>query len=131
VVCGVRAERRDGSLRQLASRIANAFRNALTGESVRDVGCSLRVMRSRHLARVKLHRGMHRFLPTLLALEGARVIELPVGHRARRHGRSKYGILDRLFAGLIDVFAVRWMKSRRLEYRATELPSDSGPRERL
>jgi glycosyltransferase involved in cell wall biosynthesis len=132
VVCGVRTKRCDGLLRRISSRIANAFRNALTGERVRDVGCSLRVMRSSHLARVKLHRGMHRFLPTLLAMEGARVIELPVAHRPRRSGRSKYGILDRLWAGLIDVFAVRWMKSRRLQYRVTELTeAPSGPGERL
>ena len=121
VVCGVRVDRRDGWQRRLSSWIANGFRNRVTGESVRDVGCSLRVMRRRHLARVKLHRGMHRFLPTLLRLEGARVIELPVAHRARRHGRSKYGIADRLFVGLVDVFAVRWMQSRRLDYRASEV----------
>ena len=125
VVCGVRVARRDGFVRRASSRIANAFRNAVTGESVRDVGCSLRVIRRSFLARVKLHRGMHRFLPTLLALEGARVIELPVAHRPRRHGRSKYGIADRLFAGLVDVFAVRWMKSRRLAYRVCELDRDS------
>jgi len=126
VVCGVRVGRRDAFVRRASSRIANAFRNAVTGERVRDVGCSLRVMRRRHLARVKLHRGMHRFLPTLLALEGARVIELPVAHRLRRHGRSKYGIADRLFVGLVDVFAVRWMKSRRLDYRVRELDCRSG-----
>ena len=124
VVCGVRVARQDAFARRVSSRIANAFRNAVTGESVRDVGCSLRVMRSRYLARVKLQRGMHRFLPTLLALEGARVIELPVAHRPRRHGRSKYGIADRLFVGLVDVFAVRWMKSRRLVYGVREV----GPR---
>jgi len=121
VVCGVRVARRDTFVRRASSRIANGFRNAVTGESVRDVGCSLRVIRSRYLARVKFFRGMHRFLPTLLALEGARVIELPVAHRPRRHGRSKYGIANRLFAGLVDVFAVRWMKSRHLGYRVREL----------
>jgi glycosyltransferase involved in cell wall biosynthesis len=125
VVCGVRVARRDAFVRRASSRIANAFRNAVTGESVRDVGCSLRVMRRGPLARVKLHRGMHRFLPTLLALEGARVIELPVAHRPRRHGRSKYGISDRLFVGLVDVFAVRWMQSRRLDYRVRELDPKS------
>jgi len=124
VVCGVRIARRDAFVRRASSRIANAFRNAVTGESVRDVGCSLRVIRSRSLVHVKLYRGMHRFLPTLLALEGARVIELPVAHRPRRHGRSKYGIANRLFVGLVDVFAVRWMKQRRLAYRVREL----GPR---
>jgi glycosyltransferase involved in cell wall biosynthesis len=121
VVCGVRIERRDALVRRVSSRVANGFRNWMTRESVRDVGCSLRVMRRRYLERVKLYRGMHRFLPTLLRLEGARVIELPVSHRPRRHGRSKYGIVDRLFVGIVDVFAVRWMQSRRLDYHASEL----------
>lgn len=120
VVCGVRVARRDNWSRRVSSWIANGFRNRVTGESVSDVGCSLRVMRRSFLARVKLYRGMHRFLPTLLRLEGARVIELPVAHRPRRHGRSKYGIVDRLFVGIVDVFAVRWMQSRRLDYRASE-----------
>jgi glycosyltransferase involved in cell wall biosynthesis len=120
VVCGVRTPRRDGLRRRLASRVANAFRNAVTGERVSDVGCSLRVMRRGPLERVKLGRGMHRFLPTLLRLEGARVVELPVAHRARRHGRSKYGIWDRLWVGIADVLAVRWLKSRRLDYRVRE-----------
>ena len=120
VVNGVRVGRRDGLVRKLSSRIGNGFRNWMTRESVSDVGCSLRVMRASHLRRVKLHRGMHRFLPTLLRMEGARVIELPVGHRPRRHGRSKYGIANRLFVGLADVFAVRWMQRRRLDYRLRE-----------
>ncbi len=120
VVCGVRSQRRDSWLRRASSRVANDFRNRLTGENIRDVGCSLRVIRRHFLGRVKLYRGMHRFLPTLLRLEGARVIELPVSHRPRRHGRSKYGIMDRLFVGIVDVFAVRWMKSRRLDYDASE-----------
>jgi glycosyltransferase involved in cell wall biosynthesis len=120
VVGGIRAERRDTWVRKLASRIGNGFRNWVTGESVTDVGCSLRVMRTTYLRRVKLFRGLHRFLPTLLRLEGARVIEIPVSHRERRFGRSKYGILDRLFVGFADVLAVRWMKSRALHYRVTE-----------
>ena len=116
VVNGVRVGRRDGAVRKLSSRIGNGFRNWMTHETVSDVGCSLRVMRASYLRRVKLYRGMHRFLPTLLRMEGARVVELPVSHRARRHGRSKYGIANRLFVGLADVFAVRWMQSRRLDY---------------
>ena len=120
VVNGVRAARRDNWLRLASSRIANGFRNRMTGESVTDVGCTLRVVRTSYLRRVKLYRGMHRFLPTLLALEGARVIELPVSHRPRRFGRSKYGIVDRFFTGLVDVFAVRWMMRRALRYRVKE-----------
>jgi len=117
VVNGVRVGRQDGFVRKLSSRIGNGFRNTMTHESVTDVGCSLRVMRASYLKRVKLYRGMHRFLPTLLRLEGARVTELPVNHRPRRHGRSKYGIANRLFVGLADVFAVRWMQRRQLSWR--------------
>lgn len=117
VVGGIRVDRRDSRLRILSSRIANAVRNRVTGESVTDVGCSIRVMRTDYLRRIKLYRGMHRFLPTLLRMEGARVIEIPVRHRPRAYGRSKYGIRNRLFTGVIDLMAVRWMKSRALRYR--------------
>jgi glycosyltransferase involved in cell wall biosynthesis len=120
VVNGVRVGRQDGFVRKLSSRIGNGFRNWMTQESVTDVGCSLRVMRASYLKRVKLYRGMHRFLPTLLRMEGARVTELPVSHRPRRHGRSKYGIANRLFVGLADVFAVRWMQARKLSWRVRE-----------
>lgn len=120
VVNGVRAERHDSWVRKISSWIANGFRNWITGESVTDVGCSLRVLRAEHAKRVKLFRGMHRFLPTLLRLEGARVTEVPVAHRPRRYGESKYGIGNRLFVGLVDVFAVRWMQSRVLRYQARE-----------
>lgn len=120
VVNGVRVGRRDTLSRRLASRIANGFRNAVTGAAVTDVGCSLRVMRTRFVRRVKLRRGLHRFLPTLLELEGARLAEMPVHHRPRRSGRSKYGVADRFFTGLVDTFAVRWMQSRALRYRVDE-----------
>jgi glycosyltransferase involved in cell wall biosynthesis len=119
-VNGVRADRRDGVVRRLSSRIGNGFRNWVTGEQVTDVGCSLRAMRSRYLRHVKLYRGMHRFLPTLLRIEGARVIEVPVSHRPRHAGRSKYGVGNRLFVGFFDVLAVRWMQSRALRYQVRE-----------
>jgi glycosyltransferase involved in cell wall biosynthesis len=114
VVNGVRANRQDPWLTKLSSRVANAFRNWATGEHVTDVGCSLRVMRAPFVKRVKLYRGLHRFLPTLLRLEGARLAELPVNHRPRRAGVSKYGIGNRLFVALADLMAVRWMMKRRL-----------------
>ncbi len=120
VVNGVRMKRRDSLVRKISSRIANGFRNWATRESVTDVGCSLRVMRSSYLRRVKLYRGLHRFLPTLLRIEGATISEVPVNHRMRRHGDSKYGISNRLFVGIIDVFAVRWMQNRALRYRIEE-----------
>jgi dolichol-phosphate mannosyltransferase len=120
VVNGVRVNRRDGWLRRLSSRVGNGFRNWVTQESVTDVGCSLRAMRSEYVKRVKLFRGMHRFLPTLLRMEGATVTELPVSHRPRRHGSSKYGVGNRAFVGFVDVLAVRWMQSRSRRYNVSE-----------
>jgi dolichol-phosphate mannosyltransferase len=120
VVNGVRAKRRDTWVRRLSSRIGNGFRNWLTHETVTDVGCSLRVMRRSYLARVKVFRGMHRFLPTLLRMEGARVVELPVNHRPRHAGVSKYGIGNRLFVGIADVLAVRWMQKRGVRWEVRE-----------
>ena len=123
VVCGVRVNRADGYVRRLSSRVANAARNVLTGERITDTGCTLKVFRRAFLERVKLYDGMHRFLPTLLRMEGARVLETPVAHRPRLKGKSKYGVGNRLFRGLRDLMAVRWMKSRRLNYRIRdELP---------
>jgi dolichol-phosphate mannosyltransferase len=123
VVNGVRANRHDSWLRRLSSRIGNGFRNWLTQESVSDVGCSLRVMRSEYVREVRLARGMHRFLPTLLRLQGARITEVPVNHRPRRYGTSKYGIRNRLFTGVLDTLAVRWIQSRHVAYRVEELES--------
>jgi dolichol-phosphate mannosyltransferase len=77
-------------------------------------------MRTEHAKRVKLFRGMHRFLPTLLRLEGATVVEIPVSHRPRRHGSSKYGIGNRALVGFVDVLAVRWMQSRARRYQVRE-----------
>jgi len=116
VVCGYRITRRDSVVRRVSSRIANWVRNALTDESIRDVGCSLRAIRAECLEGLKLYNGMHRFLPTLLKLDGCAVTEVAVRHRPRRHGKSKYGIRNRLFCGLRDLMVVRWMKSRRLRY---------------
>lgn len=117
VVNGVRVGRKEGFTRRASSRIANGFRNWMTEETVTDVGCSLRAMRTEYVRRVKPFRGMHRFLPTLLRLEGARVIEVPVNHRPRRFGTSKYGISNRLFSGFVDVLGVRWMQRRALRWR--------------
>ena len=115
VVCGVRTERQDTWVRRLSSRVANGVRNRLTHERVTDVGCTLRACRTEALRRVPVFKGMHRFLPTLLRMEGARVKEVPVRHRPRRYGEAKYGIGNRLWRGLADLFAVRWMQSRWID----------------
>ncbi len=122
VVCGVRVNRHDNWIRRASSRIANRTRDRITGDHITDTGCSLKAYRTPFLRRLKLFTGMHRFLPTLLRLEGARVIEVPVRHHPRAAGRSKYGIGNRMFVGLRDCFAVRWMRDRHLHYRIEEGP---------
>jgi len=120
VVCGVRTSRQDGWLRKASSRIAGGVRNRLTRDPVADAGCTLRVYRAEFLRRIPLFSGMHRFLPTLLKLEGARITEVPVHHRPRRHGQSKYNIRNRIWRSLADLFAVRWMQRRWIDRRAPE-----------
>jgi glycosyltransferase involved in cell wall biosynthesis len=128
VVNGVRAQRHDSLVRRLSSRIGNGARNWITHETVTDVGCSLRAMKSVHAKRVPLLRNMHRFLPTLLRLEGARkVIEIPVAHRPRRHGTSKYGIGNRLWVGIADLFGVRWVQARHLRVRVRSAREQDAP----
>lgn len=113
---GFRAERRDGPLRRLSSRIANAVRNRLSGDDIIDTGCSLKAFRVESLREIKLWNGLHRFLPTLIRLEGMSVVQVPVNHRPRSTGTSKYRVWNRVFRSSTDLLAVRWMKSRRLGY---------------
>ncbi len=119
-VDGVRTPRADGWWRRLTSRVANGVRNLATGERVTDVGCSLRVMRTELLRDLPPFDGMHRFLPVLARRAGARVAEVPVSHRPRRHGRSKYGTGDRLRAGAVDLLGVLWLRRRLLRAPAEE-----------
>ncbi len=116
VVCGVRMKRRDTWLRRFSSRFANGVRNWLTDERIADVGCSLKAYRRECLSRLKLYEGLHRFLPTLLKMEGFKVREIEVNHRPRERGVSKYGVWNRAFKALKDCLAVRWMKRRALRY---------------
>jgi glycosyltransferase involved in cell wall biosynthesis len=119
-VAGYRATRRDTPWKRLQSRIANGVRNRLNGEVIRDTGCSLKAFRTQAVQALPLFGGMHRFLPTLIKMQGGTVTEVPVGHRPRRHGVTKYGMWNRVLRSLIDAFAVRWMQRRALRYRVRE-----------
>ena len=119
-VAGYRAARRDTAWKRLQSRIANSVRNRLNGEVIRDTGCSLKAFRTEALRTLPLFAGMHRFLPTLIKMQGGTVTEIPVGHRPRKHGVTKYGMWNRVWRSLMDAFAVRWMQRRALRYRVRE-----------
>lgn len=120
VVSGVRTHRQDTWVRKVSSRIANGVRNRVTHDNVTDVGCTLRACRAEYLRRIPMFTGMHRFLPTLLKMEGARATEIPVNHRPRLHGQPKYGIGNRLWRALADLLAVRWMQKRWIDRRLSE-----------
>jgi glycosyltransferase involved in cell wall biosynthesis len=110
----------DSLVRRVSSRIANGIRNTLSDETIRDSGCTFRAFRRECLRGLVLYRGFHRFIPTLLRMRGYRVIEVPVNHRPRRFGRSKYGITNRALPAFVDLLVVRWMKSRFLRYEVAE-----------
>ena len=119
-VCGWRYKRNDSLIRRISSRVANTVRNRLSDEDIIDVGCSLKAFRREYVKRLKLYNGMHRFFPTLIKMEGGRVIEVKVNHRQRQYGSSKYNIQNRILRSFIDLLAVRWMKKRRLNYEIEE-----------
>lgn len=120
LVCGYRAHRKDTAFKRLQSRIANAVRSRFVGDHVRDTGCTLKVMRRECREALLLFNGMHRFIPALIGNMGWRVTEMPVNHRPRVHGVSKYGFGNRALRATMDMFGVRWLNSRRARYQIRE-----------
>jgi glycosyltransferase involved in cell wall biosynthesis len=114
MVTGVRVARQDGWLKRLSSRIANAVRGRLLKDATPDTGCSLKAFKVEALRRAPRFNGMHRFLPALVMLEGGRLCNVPVRHRPRLHGRTKYNVSNRLWRGLADLFGLFWLQRRWL-----------------
>jgi glycosyltransferase involved in cell wall biosynthesis len=130
-VCGTRVETRgqgDNFIRVASSRIANAVRNKLSQEQISDAGCTYRAFRRECVDKLKLYRGLHRFIPTLLKMEGFSVTEIPVSNNPRLHGESKYGVWNRLFKSFHHLLAIRWMKSRLLNYEVAVDTRDTPPK---
>ncbi len=120
VVSGVRVRRNDPWLRRVSSSIANGARRMVLGDSISDIGCSFKAYRRPALEGIPWFVGVHRFLPALCELRGARLVEVPLRHRARRFGASKYGVSNRLWRGLRDLLGAHWLKSRLIHYRHEE-----------
>lgn len=113
---GWRIKRNDNAIRRLSSRFANAVRNYISDEDIKDTGCSLKAFKAEIIKPIQLFEGMHRFLPTLVKMNGGKVIEVKVSHHPREKGVSKYNILNRVFRSFLDLLAIRWMKWRQLRY---------------
>jgi dolichol-phosphate mannosyltransferase len=117
LVCGYRATRKDTFSKRLTSRFANAVRSRFTKDGVRDTGCTLKAMRQDCREALVPFYGMHRFIPALVKGMGYKLVELPVNHRPRVAGVSKYGFGNRAIKATMDMFAVRWMLSRQIKIR--------------
>lgn len=116
--------RQDNAVRKIGSAVGRWARGLILGDSVRDTGCSLRVMKREVALALPLEfRGMHRFIPICATRLGYRVVEMPVRHRPRVAGTTKYGfgITQRAIPGLVDCFAVRWMANRRRPTGASDV----------
>lgn len=117
LVCGYRAKRRDTWSKRVTSRVANFVRSRFIGDGVRDTGCTLKVMRRECREMLVPFYGMHRFIPALIKGGGYRIIEMPVNHRPRHSGSSKYGFGNRAVKATMDMFGVAWLLSRQVRYR--------------
>lgn len=124
MVVGWRYRRNDSLSKIIASKIGNGIRTRVTGDEIHDTGCSLKIMKAAMLKNIKIFRGLHRFLSTLMRLEGASVVEVKVHHRARKFGVSKYTNLKRGIEGFQDLMAVRWMMKRNVPYKIKEASSE-------
>jgi dolichol-phosphate mannosyltransferase len=111
---GERRIRRDGWVRRVSSRVANGVRSSLLHDGIRDTGCGLKVFRRDDFLTLPAFDHMHRFLPALVQCRGGRIRTVPVNHRPRRYGKSKYGIGNRLWAGIVDMVGVMWLSRRQL-----------------
>jgi dolichol-phosphate mannosyltransferase len=124
LVCGYRIKRRDNWFKRAQSFIANAVRSRFTKDGVRDTGCTLKAMRRECREALIPFFGMHRFLPALIKGMGYHLVEVPVNHRPRRHGISKYTFGNRALRATIDMLGVRWLLSRQMKIRLKDLSEE-------
>jgi glycosyltransferase involved in cell wall biosynthesis len=120
MVTGWRREREDQWLKKISSKIANAVRNWLSDGNIEDSACTLRAFKKECVEKIPVFNGMHRFLSTLVKMEGYRIMEVPISHHPRKFGKSKFNIRNRMVRSFIDLLVVRWMKCRAIRYDIEE-----------
>ncbi|HEY1301428.1 MAG TPA: glycosyltransferase family 2 protein [Stellaceae bacterium] len=127
LIAGDRRDRRDSRSKRIASRIANRVRSRLLGDATPDTGCGLKLFPRALFLDLPAFDHMHRFLPALALRAGGKVISVPVNHRPRRRGVSKYGVFDRLTVGIVDLFGVMWLQRRALRPQLIDDSSVADP----
>ena len=122
MVNGWRKNRKDKNkmMRWIQTKVANGVRNWISGDNIKDSACGLKVYKREAIYGLTLYKGMHRFFPTLVKMRGFKVIEVEISHHPRHAGVTKYKFGSRVIRGLVDLFAVRWMKKRAIRYTAKE-----------
>lgn len=120
LVTGFRQERKDNRVKKLSSSFANWFRQSLLKDGVHDSGCPLKIIKTDFAKKLPFYKGMHRFLPALVKIQGGRVKEIPVSHFPRTEGHSKFHLWNRMFHPFLDTLLVFWMKKRRITYQVKE-----------
>lgn len=122
LVAGYRKKRQDTWLKRISSRVANGVRSRLLGDATPDTGCGLKLILRSAVLELPVFDHMHRFLPALIQRNGGRTISVEVNHRPRTRGTSNYGMFDRLWVGIVDLFGVMWLQRRLRRPRVSERP---------
>jgi len=122
VVLGVRQHRRDSFSRRAAAWLANAVRRRVLGDAATDTGCTLKIIRRAHVELLVPFDGLHRYLPAFFAAAGLHAVEVPVNHRGRLAGKSKYTIGGRALRGIFDIIGVKWLLRRRINWNKKHKP---------
>ena len=117
MVTGIRNNRQDTLVKKVSSKIANKIRRAVLGDQIADVGCSLRIFRRSILENFYPYKGMHRFFPAVAELRGFKIKQVPVEHQNRIRGKAKYGLFNRILGPLWDLFSVRWLLTKKIDYK--------------
>ena len=120
LVTGVRTNRNDSLLKKTASKVANSVRKTFTKDGMDDTGCPLKVIKTEYAKRIPMFRGLHRFLPAMILLQGGTIKQIPIEHFPRISGTSKFGIRNRSLGPLADCFAYLWMKKKTIKYKVSK-----------
>ena len=120
LVTGVRTKRKDSLVKNISSFIANSIRRLFTNDNMDDTGCPLKIIKTSFAKKIPMFRGIHRFLPAMILLQGGRIHQVPVRHYPRMAGKAKFGFFNRLFGPLMDCFAYLWMKNKYINYQIKE-----------
>ena len=116
LVTGVRANRQDSFVKNMSSTIANGIRRAFTHDGMDDTGCPLKIIKTDVAKKIPMFKGLHRFLPAMILLQGGKIKQVPVQHFPRIAGEAKYHLWNRLAGPLLDCFAYLWMKKKYINY---------------